>query len=245
MLQAVLLGLALLILVILGGRWFASANPHAVLRLLKWGGLGLAALALLALVVTGRLPLLLAAVAGLVPWLLRAMHVHSAYRALKGALGGRSGGWRNAGAAAPNTSSVDTRYLRMVLDHDSGELDGEVLAGPGRGRRLCQLADEELAALWRECRADPQSLQLLEAWLERNRPNWRDEEPGPGAGAAPSDGPMTRDEAWSVLGLRPGATPDEIQSAYKRLMMACHPDHGGSDWLASRLNQAKDMLLND
>lgn len=56
-------------------------------------------------------------------------------------------------------------------------------------------------------------------------------------------GPMTREEAYQVLGLRVGASEAEIQAAYHRLMRAAHPDSGGSDWLAARVNQARDVLL--
>jgi hypothetical protein len=56
-------------------------------------------------------------------------------------------------------------------------------------------------------------------------------------------GAMTPDEAREVLGVAPGATREEIRSAYLRLMAAAHPDRGGSDWLASRVNQARDVLL--
>ena len=58
-----------------------------------------------------------------------------------------------------------------------------------------------------------------------------------------SGGAMTRAEAYQVLGLKPGATEPEIRDAHRRLMMAAHPDHGGSDWLATRINQARDILL--
>ena len=54
---------------------------------------------------------------------------------------------------------------------------------------------------------------------------------------------MTREEAYEVLGLRPGATEAEIRAAHHRLMRTAHPDSGGSDWLATRVNQARDMLL--
>jgi curved DNA-binding protein CbpA len=54
---------------------------------------------------------------------------------------------------------------------------------------------------------------------------------------------MTRAEAYEVLGLKPGANDDEIHSAHRRLMRMGHPDTGGSDWLASRINQARDVLL--
>jgi hypothetical protein len=88
---------------------------------------------------------------------------------------------------------------------------------------------------------------------------WRASHPGvagPGAGrggtsgggttggsAARRSGAMTREEAYQVLGLKSGATADEIRAAHHRLMRAAHPDAGGSDWLASRVNQARDMLL--
>jgi hypothetical protein len=54
---------------------------------------------------------------------------------------------------------------------------------------------------------------------------------------------MTRSEAFEVLGLKPGASDDEIHAAHRRLMRMAHPDTGGSDWLASRINQARDVLL--
>lgn len=56
-------------------------------------------------------------------------------------------------------------------------------------------------------------------------------------------GGMTREEAYAVLGLQPGASAMEIRAAYRRLMAAAHPDKGGSDWIAARLNQARDVLL--
>ena len=54
---------------------------------------------------------------------------------------------------------------------------------------------------------------------------------------------MTREEAYQVLGLAAGATPEEIKDAHRRLMLHAHPDHGGSTWIAARLNQARDLLL--
>ena len=58
-----------------------------------------------------------------------------------------------------------------------------------------------------------------------------------------SDGPMTREEALKILDVYEGATEDEIQESYKRLMLKVHPDNQGSDWMAVKLNQARDLLL--
>lgn len=56
---------------------------------------------------------------------------------------------------------------------------------------------------------------------------------------------MARAEALDILGLQEGATTDEIEAAYKTLIVKNHPDQGGTDWLAARLNEARDILLND
>ena len=58
-----------------------------------------------------------------------------------------------------------------------------------------------------------------------------------------SEGSMTREEAYDVLGLCPGASEADIRDAHRRLMRGAHPDTGGSDWLAARINQARDVLL--
>jgi hypothetical protein len=79
---------------------------------------------------------------------------------------------------------------------------------------------------------------LLWSWI---RP--RTLSPGAGPRRPVPRGTMTREEAWQVLGLRPGASVDDIRAAHRRLMRAAHPDIGGSDWLAARINQARDILL--
>lgn len=85
-------------------------------------------------------------------------------------------------------------------------------------------------------------------WHEGKVPPRAQTRPGARPGArprerAPAPGPMTREEAWAVLGLEPGAPEAEIRAAYLRLMQAAHPDKGGSAWLATRVNQARDLLL--
>lgn len=67
------------------------------------------------------------------------------------------------------------------------------------------------------------------------------ESKGRSAQAAPPR--MGRSEALEVLGLPEGASDSDVRAAWVRLMRTAHPDSGGTDWLASRINQAKDVLL--
>ena len=56
---------------------------------------------------------------------------------------------------------------------------------------------------------------------------------------------MSKAEARDVLGVDATASRKEIEAAYRDLIVKNHPDHGGSDWIAAQLNQARDTLLND
>jgi curved DNA-binding protein CbpA len=55
---------------------------------------------------------------------------------------------------------------------------------------------------------------------------------------------VTVDEAYAILGLAPGADAGAIRAAHRRLMKQIHPDHGGTDYLATKINRARDVLLN-
>lgn len=141
-------------------------------------------------------------------------------------------------------SRVATSLLAMELDHDSGGMDGEVLAGALKGRQLSSLTQQEMIGFHGLCRsASDQSLPLYEAWLDRAQPEWRAAWGGEKSGAAPSGGAMTREEAAAVLGLKVGASAADVKAAHKRLMKDFHPDKGGSDYLAAKINAAKDVLL--
>jgi DnaJ-domain-containing protein 1 len=100
----------------------------------------------------------------------------------------------------------------------------------------------ETRRLLAEVAADPDSLALLETWLDRNRAGWREyfAETAPAGEAGVID---EEQQAYEILGLQPGATAEEIHAAHRRLMKGVHPDQGGSTFLAAKINAAKDHLL--
>ncbi|WP_422365922.1 hypothetical protein [Pelagibius sp.] len=233
------LGIALLAAALLLARWFVSAEPQKVASGLKIGGTILLGLVCLLLLVTGRISLLMMLFALL----------FFARRALKA---GRLNARAASGPSPGQASEVRTRYLQMMLDHDSGEMDGEILDGRFMGMWLSQLGLTELLQLLADYQyEDPQSASVLEAYLDRTRDeDWRkhtqdgtDEGAKEGTAEARPGGAMSRDEALEILGLREGATAAQIREAHRRLMQKIHPDHGGSNYLAAKLNEAKDLLL--
>jgi hypothetical protein len=158
-------------------------------------------------------------------------------------------GGTSAAPGAGGTSSIRTRYLEMSLDHASGRMDGRVLEGPYQGRLLSELDLERLLELLERCRAeDAQSAALLEAYLDRTQgDDWRASASSRGRsdGAVAADAPMNREEALAILGLGQGAGEEEIREAHRRLIQKLHPDRGGSDYLAAKINAAKGLLLGE
>lgn len=226
------LGLALLAVALFLGRAALAADPKALAKAMRYAGAAALGLGGLYFLFIGRIE----AAMTLGFFALMALGRLGSWR-----------GWRPAGTPGQSTQ-VETEYLRMVMDHDSGEVEGTILKGPHRGRRLAELGRAELIALHAECRvSDPQAVTLLETYFDRLwGPEWRAEAGGGPAGAARAGGgAMTPEEARAVLGVGPKAGPDEIREAYHRLMKKVHPDQGGSTYLASQINAAKDVLLGD
>jgi len=158
-------------------------------------------------------------------------------------------GWGQRTQGTPGqTSRVRSATLEMELDRDSGALTGRVLAGPFEGRTLDSLSEAELADIAALCRrSDPEGERLLEAYVDRRFPGRRKAaHDDTHAGAPPGRSPtaLSEQEAYEILGLQPGAGEEDIRSAHRALMKKLHPDHGGSTYLATRVNQAKDVLLN-
>ena len=66
---------------------------------------------------------------------------------------------------------------------------------------------------------------------------------GGGRAPAPRTPEITEEEAWRVLGLGPGASAEDIKTAHRRIIEQIHPDRGGTDYLAAKVNLARDFLL--
>ncbi len=232
------IGLILLFLLLSAIKQFARLDAAAVARAVR-SGVGVAGLAgAVLLLLRGRLAFA-AALAGLAA-------SFAGWRTL--GLGGMT--FRPpGGGGAPRPGRVSTArsaLLEMRLDHDSGVMTGTVLAGVYAGRALETLSRPELLSFCAVVRRDdPDGATLLETYLDRRFPGWRDAEEGQaqagrGGGVA---GAMTRREAYETLGLEEGASPEEIVRAHRALMKKLHPDRGGSTGLAARVNQAKDVLI--
>jgi len=244
MVFAVGMGLILLLAVFFLLRWYVDAKPTEVLKALKIIGIGAVIAVGVFFLVTGKVVYALMALPALLPWILRFRRAATTAKNFSRAWPGTSGG------PTGQASQVTSRFLDMTLDHDSGNLDGYVVDGDHAGTRLADLSTIELLALLHVYRQqDTESAQLLEAYLDRDREGWRDTDGGAGQGSdhqqssANGSGTMTHDEAYAILGLAPGADDATIREAYRRLISNAHPDHGGSDYLAAKINQAKDVLL--
>ena len=230
-----ILGIALLVGVYLVGRWYVSADPKTLIKVFKWASLAILLVIGLFLLLTGKLAWALFTLPVLIGWFMR---FRSMARTAKNF--SRMASAANGNTPEDDSSEVETRFLRMVLDHASGDMDGEILEGSFRGEWLSELGQRELLSLLDECRdVDEQSVLVLQAYLDRMYPDWRD------SGGTRNTSPdiMDREQALDVLGLKEGATEGEIKDAHHRLMAGLHPDHGGSTYLASKINQAKDVLL--
>ena len=234
--MTMLAGLAVAILLWWLVKLFARAKPSQVAKLVRNAG-GAAALAAAGLLAfRGRFDMAFLVGSG-GAWLL-------GWNGLPAPFGGRTARPRSSGSV----SRVRSAMIEMELDHDTGRIGGTVLAGALAGRPLDGLSEAEVLGLREHCVADdPDGCRLVETYLDRRLPGWREHAQADADGGRQAEaklGAMTHQEAYEVLGLQPGAGADDVRAAHRGLMKKLHPDQGGSTYLASRVNQAKDVLLN-
>ena len=222
-----LLALAFLYLTL---RWFQRQSQR------KRAGVGLTAigLGLVTLAALGRLPWVVGLIGGFLSLLAVVVLLLRP---------GRDDRLHEQGST-DKQSVVETRFLRMTLDHATGEMAGQVLTGRHAGQALEALSLKQLLELLNDfVEADDESAALLRAYLDRNYgTDWQDASAEERAEDGIS-GEMTRGAAYAILGLEEGASEEQIIAAHGRLIQRLHPDRGGSTFLAAKINQARDLLL--
>lgn len=229
--MSVVLGVLAVLLVVVGlVAAFLRADAASLAGALRLAGPAVLAIAGVLLTITGR-----AAIGGML---------------LTGAAGWYGLGRSKERVTKPKgqRSTVRTAALEMELDHDSGALEGIVLAGRHEQKTLSSMTLRQLRELYKDLAGDGESRQLLETYLDGRFPAWRENvkpDGGDRHGVSPGSGPMTKEEAYKVLGLEAGATSADIRKAHRRLMQRLHPDLGGTSFLAARINEAKDVLLSN
>ncbi len=220
---------ALVLLLLLAGMAFVKSSPRSIANTLRIAGPALMAVVGVVMLFIGRAGLGGMLLSGAAAWY-------------------GSGRLKMGQSKTPGQrSTVRSAALEMELDHDTGKLSGVVLAGRHEGCRLGEMTQDELLDLYAELASDEESLRLLETYLDGEFPAWRDSADthgDAGQGRAAGTGPMTKEEAYEILGLERGASVAQIRQAHRRLMQRLHPDMGGTSSLAARINEARDVLLS-
>jgi hypothetical protein len=237
----VLLLIGMAAIIFISVRWLFR-QPRNVY--LQWTAI-LVAIGLLLMVATGRAHWLAAVFAAVLPFVRAILTLLSHAPLLKRLLATMGVAQSAARPSEEQKSSVQSRYIRMSLAHDSGEIDGEVLEGQFKGRTLKQMSLKELLQLLHECQDDEESVALLQAYLDRvYEDEWRQQAGSEEQKSASGSGVLSREEALQILGLLSDANEQDIIDAHRRLMQKIHPDRGGSAYLAAKINLAKETLLN-
>lgn len=183
------------------------------------------------LIITGRMHWLGAGIAALIPvlrtllvWGTRAGPLLRLFRRFK-----------------TSPSQFRTEFLVISINFTTGSVEGEIISGDYNGKKLSELSQDELKQLSQQYKTvDKESYVLLQAYLFRSGSNndqaYQQYNPA-------NFNELTETEAYEILGLPNTASKDEIVKAHKRLMQRMHPDRGGSDYLAAKINAAKDQLV--
>ena len=166
----------------------------------------------------------------------------------KGLLGLGLRAWpilRFLGRFKSEPSQFRTDNIFVEVNFSNQKIDGEVLKGDLTGRRLSDLTPQELTALADGLRAqDRESYLLLQAYMLRAGLGGQQHNYSSEGNSQQNFGELSENEALQVLGLKPGTSDADIISSHRRLIQRLHPDRGGSDYLAAKINAAKDKLIS-
>lgn len=154
----------------------------------------------------------------------------------------------------PGSSRVKTVTLDATLDPLSGSIEGKITSGEFTGQNLSSMSFEDIATYYKFCSDhDPHALRIIEAFIQREFPeqvntgNWNASQnynqQNQHQGQNNAQASMSVEEACEILGVTDNASKQEITYAHRKLMARLHPDKGGSTFLATRVNVAKDTLI--
>ena len=199
--------------------------------------IGLTVATVIVLTVTGRMHWVGAALTGafvflrqILPWVIRALPFLNKLRQ------------QNTQAGQ---SAIQTNHLSATLDHATGSIDGEVIEGPHKGWLLSELSLEQLDELLTHYQTeDEESAELLVAYIDQRHKQAEQASEKQHSANKTAASESARSEAFATLGLEDNATEEEIIAAHRSLIQKLHPDRGGNDFLAAKINQAKDILLS-
>jgi DnaJ-class molecular chaperone with C-terminal Zn finger domain len=228
----------LILLILIGlGLWYGwqylKSKPPKERKRVFWV-FGVSAVLILSVLLfaTGRMHWIGVAIAALIPLSQTLLHWLIRLAPIARLMG------RNMGP-----STLSTNGIKATFNFATGEVQGEIKTGPYAGSSLNALTREQLEeqlAYFQQ--NDKQSAMLLKAYMLRAGKGDFDQSRG-GSRNTVETGSMTRQEAFLVLGLTEGADKDAIKQAHKRLIQKIHPDRGGNEYLAAKINQARDVLL--
>ncbi|MGK0283216.1 MAG: hypothetical protein ACI82O_002758 [Patiriisocius sp.] len=204
-------------------------------------------LVFLALALTGRAPALFAVLGAAMTQVMRFAPLLIRFApSLKGIFG--TGAAASGAYGSSNDSKVSTTTILMTLNHATGNINGTVLQGQFAKRELDSLSATELKTLYQYCSEnDMEALRLLQTYIQRQRSSEWTDQPGHDSQSAshPSSTSMNTEEAKQVLGLEGPISRESVTAAHRSLMGQFHPDKGGSDYLATKINTAREILIKE
>ncbi len=144
---------------------------------------------------------------------------------------------RRAERYQAQVKSTTTKFLQFVVD-DNGDMGGLIVQGSLAGKQLKDLTDDQLLAFLKESQSCVDTQRVLVAYLNKYHPHLVRQKP------SATSGDMSQKEAEEILGLSHNYSKKDVIDAHRKLMQKLHPDRGGNDYLASKINAAKEKLIS-